>query len=305
MIERDAPGFQRRCGPRACATADGAARRAASPGIAGRTLIVNFPGSPRAIDQLFPRADAGAGATPPRRWVARVAARRRPLSSTGSSRRYGERPALDGVTLTLAGRGDARRLRAQRRGQVDAAARAGHAAAPARRHRCACSATTLPREGWAVRGRIGLLGHDPLLYRDLSARENLASTRACTASPPARVGRAAGGRRPDAAAPTTRVHTFSRGMVQRAGGLPRGPARPRAAPARRAAREPRPGGRRARRAAGRAPRAARTRVVTCTTRRAAWPRPTSRSGCAPGARSSWRARGRRSSHASRSGRCTA
>jgi heme exporter protein A len=29
------------------------------------------------------------------------------------------------------------------------------------------------REGWAVRGRIGLLGHDPLLYRELSARENL------------------------------------------------------------------------------------------------------------------------------------
>ena len=31
----------------------------------------------------------------------------------------------------------------------------------------------LPREGWAVRGRIGLLAHEPLLYRDLSARENL------------------------------------------------------------------------------------------------------------------------------------
>ena len=32
----------------------------------------------------------------------------------------------------------------------------------------------LPKEGWAIRGRIGLLAHDPLLYRDLSARENLA-----------------------------------------------------------------------------------------------------------------------------------
>jgi heme exporter protein A len=31
----------------------------------------------------------------------------------------------------------------------------------------------LPREGWAVRGRIGMLAHEPLLYRDLTARENL------------------------------------------------------------------------------------------------------------------------------------
>ncbi len=31
----------------------------------------------------------------------------------------------------------------------------------------------LPREGWSVRGRLGLLAHDPLLYRDLTARENL------------------------------------------------------------------------------------------------------------------------------------
>jgi heme exporter protein A len=31
----------------------------------------------------------------------------------------------------------------------------------------------LPREAWAVRGRIGLLAHEPLLYRDLSVRENL------------------------------------------------------------------------------------------------------------------------------------
>jgi heme exporter protein A len=31
----------------------------------------------------------------------------------------------------------------------------------------------LPRQAWAVRGRIGLLGHEPLLYRELSGRENL------------------------------------------------------------------------------------------------------------------------------------
>ncbi len=32
---------------------------------------------------------------------------------------------------------------------------------------------SLPRRAFAVRGRLGLLAHDPLLYRDLSGRENL------------------------------------------------------------------------------------------------------------------------------------
>jgi heme ABC exporter ATP-binding subunit CcmA len=31
----------------------------------------------------------------------------------------------------------------------------------------------LPRRAFAVRAHVGLLGHDPLLYRDLTARENL------------------------------------------------------------------------------------------------------------------------------------
>ena len=31
----------------------------------------------------------------------------------------------------------------------------------------------LPAESWRVRGRIGYLGHEPLLYRELTARENL------------------------------------------------------------------------------------------------------------------------------------
>lgn len=32
---------------------------------------------------------------------------------------------------------------------------------------------SLPREAWKVRGRIGYLGHEPLLYRDLTGAENL------------------------------------------------------------------------------------------------------------------------------------
>jgi heme exporter protein A len=31
----------------------------------------------------------------------------------------------------------------------------------------------LPGEAWKLRGKIGYLGHEPLLYRDLSGRENL------------------------------------------------------------------------------------------------------------------------------------
>jgi heme exporter protein A len=31
----------------------------------------------------------------------------------------------------------------------------------------------LPQDAWRVRGQVGLLGHEPLLYRELSGRENL------------------------------------------------------------------------------------------------------------------------------------
>jgi len=31
----------------------------------------------------------------------------------------------------------------------------------------------LPKRAWAVRGKLGLLSHDPLLYRELTGRENL------------------------------------------------------------------------------------------------------------------------------------
>jgi heme ABC exporter ATP-binding subunit CcmA len=34
--------------------------------------------------------------------------------------------------------------------------------------------SSLPRDAWRVRGRIGFLGHEPLLYRELTVAENLA-----------------------------------------------------------------------------------------------------------------------------------
>jgi heme exporter protein A len=88
------------------------------------------------------------------------------------SRAYGERVALAGVSLTLprgatlavfgangAGKTTLLRILATLlRPHAGSAVVLGH---------------TLPRDGWAVRGRVGLLGHEPLLYRDLSARENL------------------------------------------------------------------------------------------------------------------------------------
>jgi heme exporter protein A len=72
----------------------------------------------------------------------------------------------------------------------------------------------LPREGWAVRGRLGFLGHEPLLYRDLTARENLRFHARLHDVPFARIDELleAVGMRGRADDP---VHTYSRGMVQR------------------------------------------------------------------------------------------
>jgi heme exporter protein A len=87
-------------------------------------------------------------------------------------RRYGERTALDrvsisvpaGATLVVFGPNGAgkstllRVLATLLRPQGGSARMLGHA---------------LPGEAWRVRGHVGLLGHEPLLHRDLTARENL------------------------------------------------------------------------------------------------------------------------------------
>src|SRR3954469_13971998 len=92
------------------------------------------------------------------------------LSDLG--RAYGERTALSGVTLTLEpgrtlavfgsnGAGKTTLLR------ILATLLRPHAG------RARVLGRDLPGEGWAVRGPVGLLAQDPLLYRELSARENL------------------------------------------------------------------------------------------------------------------------------------
>jgi heme exporter protein A len=72
----------------------------------------------------------------------------------------------------------------------------------------------LPRDGWAVRGKVGFLGHDPLLYRDLTARENLRFHARLHGVAAARIETLldAVGMRRRADDP---VHTYSRGMLQR------------------------------------------------------------------------------------------
>jgi heme exporter protein A len=88
------------------------------------------------------------------------------------ARAYGDRPALAGVTLDLP------------RGATLAVFGANGAgkttllrvlATLLRPHggEARVLGRELPRDGWAVRGKIGLVAHDPLLYRDLTARENL------------------------------------------------------------------------------------------------------------------------------------
>ena len=132
-------------------------------------------------------------------------------------RRYGERPALHDVSLELAagstlvvfgpnGAGKSTLLRVLAtllRPSAGTARVLGH---------------DVRAEGWAVRGRIGFLGHDALLHGDLTAVENLAY-HARLHGFDARAGRsriaellAAVGldRRGE-----DRVHTYSRGMVQR------------------------------------------------------------------------------------------
>jgi heme exporter protein A len=72
----------------------------------------------------------------------------------------------------------------------------------------------LPQRGFAVRGRLGLLGHDPLLYRDLSGRENLQYHARLYGVSPERVEQVLHAVAMDQRADEP-VRLLSRGMVQR------------------------------------------------------------------------------------------
>jgi heme exporter protein A len=94
------------------------------------------------------------------------------LELEGLTRHYGERAALGGVSLTLQagqtlvvlgpnGAGKTTLLR------ILATLLRPHAGT------VRVLGSSLPGAEQAVRGRVGLLGHEPLLYRELTARENL------------------------------------------------------------------------------------------------------------------------------------
>jgi heme exporter protein A len=128
-------------------------------------------------------------------------------------RAYGERVALAGVTLELEADRTLAVFGANGAGKTTLLRILATLLRP-HRGRARVLGHELPREGWAVRGRIGLLGHEPMLYRDLTARENLRFHARLHGVPFARietlldaVGLAARGDEP--------VHTYSRGMVQR------------------------------------------------------------------------------------------
>jgi heme exporter protein A len=72
----------------------------------------------------------------------------------------------------------------------------------------------LPERDWAVRGRVGLLAHDALLYRDLSARENLRFHARLHRVPEARVEELVERMRLSGRADDP-VRTLSRGLLQR------------------------------------------------------------------------------------------
>jgi heme exporter protein A len=135
------------------------------------------------------------------------------VALAGLGRDHGERPALRDVTLELAagetlvvlganGAGKSTLLR------VLATLLRPHAGS------ARILGNDLSRDGWAVRGRIGLLAHEPLLYRDLSARENLRHHARLHGVPHSRVAELINEVGMTARADEP-IRTLSRGMVQR------------------------------------------------------------------------------------------
>jgi heme exporter protein A len=90
----------------------------------------------------------------------------------GLRRDYGERAALAGVDVSLA-RGESLLVVGPNGSGKTTLLRILATLLRPSGGEASVFGASLPRDAWKVRGRIGLLGHDALLYRDLSGRENL------------------------------------------------------------------------------------------------------------------------------------
>jgi heme exporter protein A len=94
------------------------------------------------------------------------------VAVAGLRRDFGERPALDGVGFELAAGETLVVLGPNGAGKTTLLRILATLLRPSGGEVRVLGAR-LPGEAWKARGRIGFLGHEPLLYRDLSGRENL------------------------------------------------------------------------------------------------------------------------------------
>ena len=90
----------------------------------------------------------------------------------GLERRFGERVALRGITVQVPERATLAVLGPNGAGKTTLLRVLAGLLRPHARSATVLGAK-LPDERWRVRGKVGFLGHDPLLYRELSGRENL------------------------------------------------------------------------------------------------------------------------------------
>jgi heme exporter protein A len=94
------------------------------------------------------------------------------LSLVGLRRDYGERTALDGIGFELA-RGETLLVLGPNGAGKTTLLRILATLLRPSGGEVRALGCRIPEETWKLRGRIGFLGHEPLLYRDLSGRENL------------------------------------------------------------------------------------------------------------------------------------
>ena len=94
------------------------------------------------------------------------------VAVAGLRRDYGERTALDGVGFELA-RGETLLVLGPNGAGKTTLLRILATLLRPSGGEVRALGCRVPDEAWKLRGRIGFLGHEPLLYRDLSGRENL------------------------------------------------------------------------------------------------------------------------------------